>query len=99
MSDVQRVIADAMQNETMVFVLAGVGILLLGFYLEWVIRRWSWIPRESARKHYACCQGEEWAAKEPPMTLHCVKDEQGNTIGNLKRGDQVKICGYNWTIM
>jgi uncharacterized membrane protein YcjF (UPF0283 family) len=52
MTEAQMVIREVMQNEVCVFVALGVSILLVGFWLGYVIREWSWIPRKKQRAYF-----------------------------------------------
>lgn len=101
MMEARLVVASVLEDQAVLFGLFGLFIVLFCFYLGWVFRRWSWVPRHIARRRYAelGMRSEELGMRETPLITHCVKDENGNVIGNLKRGDQVKICGYTWTIM
>lgn len=52
MSEAQMAVKLAMEHETEMFIVLGVTILLVGIWLGYVIRRWSWIPRKKQRAYF-----------------------------------------------
>ena len=52
MTEAQMAVKLAMEHETEMFIVLGVTILLVGIWLGYVIRRWSWIPRKRQRAYF-----------------------------------------------
>lgn len=52
MTEAQMAVKLAMEHETEMFIVLGVTILLVGIWLGYVIRRWSWIPRKRQRAFF-----------------------------------------------
>lgn len=52
MSDVQMALQQVQENEVMVFIFAAAGLLLIGFWLGYAVRRWSWEPRRKQRARF-----------------------------------------------
>lgn len=52
MSEAQMAVKLAMEHETEMFIVLGVTILLVGIWLGYVFRRWSWIPRKRQRAFF-----------------------------------------------
>lgn len=95
------IIREVMENEAVLFGLAVIAVILLFCYLGWVLRRWSWVPRKDARKHYAeygvHCATERSFGHSPQDAVAVLPDMP--TIGSVRHGQKVTICGYEWTIM
>ena len=52
MSEAQEVVKAVLRSQDEMLVLVAVGILLVGIWLGYVIRRWSWIPRKRQRAFF-----------------------------------------------
>lgn len=52
MSDVQMALQQVQENEVMVFIFAAAGLLLIGFWLGYAVRRWSWESRKRQRRWF-----------------------------------------------
>ena len=46
------VVAEAMENEAIVFGLFGIAVIGLCLWFGYVLRRWSWIPRRQQRRGF-----------------------------------------------
>ena len=52
MSEAQEVVKAVLRSQDEMLVLVAVGILLVGIWFGYVLRRWSWIPRKRQRAFF-----------------------------------------------
>lgn len=102
MSEAQMAVKLAMEHEAEMFIVLGVTILLVGIWLGYVIRRWSWIPRTEARKGYAvgCLleRGRAGQVSRPydaPVPVDLGYDPENPMNAGRKR-ETVRMCGAEW---
>ena len=50
------IVQDVLENEAILLGLFGLAVAGFAIYFEYIIRRWSWIPRKHQRKNF----GERW---------------------------------------
>ena len=50
------IVADVLENEAIVLGLFGLATVGVALYLEYIFRRWSWLPRKHQRRSF----GERW---------------------------------------
>ena len=46
------IVHDVLQNEAILLGLFGLAVVGLAVYLEYIFRRWSWVPRKRQRKYF-----------------------------------------------
>lgn len=47
-----EIVAGVLNSEAIVLVCAGLLVIATGLYMEYIIRRWSWIPRKEHNRVY-----------------------------------------------
>ena len=50
------IVQDVLENEAILLGIFGLAVVGFAIYFEYIIRRWSWIPRKRQRKNF----GERW---------------------------------------
>ena len=50
------IVQDVLENEAILLGLFGLAVVGFAIYWEFIIRRWSWIPRKRQRKNFC----ERW---------------------------------------
>ncbi len=105
MSEAQEVVCAVLRSQDEMLVLVAVGILLVGIWFGYVLRRWSWIPRNEARREYAKGALIRQAAPDtfPPLRRGKAYEDDApvpmTPPRDSRRGETVVICGYEWTRM
>lgn len=94
MNTVKFAVDTALANEACLLALAAIAIVLLALWLDYAIRRWSWVPRDKARRNYAMYRHDA----PVPVDLRGYDPENPINGGRGREPVTVEVGGETFTL-
>ena len=94
MNTVKLAVDTVLGNELCLLALAVIAVILMALWLDYIIRRWSWVPRNKARRNYAMYRHDA----PVPVDLRAYDAENPVNGGCGRERVTVEVGGETFTL-